>query len=261
MKRFLVAALAVLAASSASTADLGASQPRARLQRFVCQPALEPAARAVSVRAVMRPLPGTKKMLLRFDLRSKSPGASYGAVSGGDLGTWIAPGDKTLGQRPRDVWILNKQVVDLPAPAAYRFRVSFRWTGAHERVLDTAVRDSPTCLQPELRPDLLVQSVDVQAIAGKPKWDRYVATIRNRGATAAGSFEVLFSPGGVLPVQARIVQGLRAHSSIQRTFVAPVSACTTMSAPTVTVDPNEQIDDQNRANNSLTAVCPGSSGQ
>ena len=88
MKRILITAGTVLAIGGAGTAALAASSPRTRLRHFVCQRALDPAARAVSVTAVMRPLPGTKKLELRFQLQSKSkPGGAYGAVSGGDLGT------------------------------------------------------------------------------------------------------------------------------------------------------------------------------
>jgi hypothetical protein len=255
MRRFLIAGGAVLLATVLMTGQAGASLPRAHLKKFVCQRALDPPARAVSVSAVMRPLAGTRKMALRFELLSKVKlGGSFSAVSGGDLGIWIAPANPTLGQLSGDVWIFNKQVVDLAAPASYRLRVFFRWTGAHDRVLGTAVRDSPTCFQPELRPDLLVQSIAVVAIPGRPKMDRYVATIRNRGVTGAGSFEILFSPGGALPVQTKIVPGLAADTSTQREFIGP--ACSSVSAPTITVDPNNQIDDYDRSNNQMTAVCP-----
>ena len=255
MRRFLIAAGAMVLACGVMAAEVSASLPRAHLKKFVCQRALDPPARAVSVSVVMRPLPATKKMALWFELLSKTKaGGAFSAVSGGDLGTWIAPANPTLGQLPGDVWFFNKHVVDLAAPASYRLRVLFRWTGAHDRVLGTAVRDSPTCFQPELRPDLLVESIAVQAITGRPKLDRYVASIRNRGATAAGSFEVLFSPGGALAVQTRTVPGLAAHTGTQRAFVGP--ACTTASVPTITVDPNDQVDDYDRSNNQMTAVCP-----
>jgi len=78
-------------------------------------------------------------------------------------------------------------------------------------------------------------------------------------ATAAGSFEVLFAPGGGLPVKTRVVRGLHAHSNTTETFLGP--ACTAVSPPSITVDPNGQVDESNQGNNSLTAVCTGSSGQ
>jgi hypothetical protein len=87
-------------------------------------------------------------MALKFQLlaRAKTHGPSA-PVKGGDLGKWLSPRDPTLGRHPGDVWTLEKPVVDLPAPAFYRFRVSFRWSGAG-RVLRLTVRESPTCHQP-----------------------------------------------------------------------------------------------------------------
>jgi CARDB len=253
MKRVVLVAgvLGVLGSVTAGAVS-AAAPPRAQLRGFVCQHALDPAARAISVKAVMRPLAGTKKMQLRFQLLSRSR-SGLSTVSAGDLGTWRSPSDPTLGQRAGDVWILNKPVVNLAAPAKYHFRVTFKWLGARGRVLGTTVRESRTCYQPELRPDLAVQSIAVQAVTGHPNLSRYVATIRNNGASAAGAFEILFTPGGSLPVQTKDVSGLAAHSRIQRAFVGPV--CSSGVPTTITVDPNDQIDDFNRSNNSMTAVC------
>jgi CARDB len=251
MKRALMVAGVVALLGSVASAG-AAAPPRASLRGFICQHALDPAARAVSVKAVMRPVSGTKKMQLRFQLVSRSHGG-VSMVSGGDLGTWITPGNPTLGQRRGDVWILNKQVVNLAAPATYRFRVSFRWIGAHGRVLGVGVKESKSYYQPELRPDLSVASILVQSVPNRPKLNRYVATIRNSGASAAGPFEILFTPGGSLPVQTKNLSGLGAHTKTQVSFLGPV--CNGSAAPTVTVDPNDAVDDFNRANNAMTAAC------
>jgi CARDB len=203
---------------------------------------------------VMRPVPDTRKMQLRFQLYSRANAApAFSPVIGGDLGTWITPKDPTLGQRPGDVWNLQKQVADLLAPATYRFRVSFRWLGVHGHVLATAMKLSAMCFQPELRPDLLVESFTAQAIPRQPNENRYIATIRNDGATAAGPFEVLFAPGGVAPVKTKQVAGLASKARIALVFVGPV--CNSAAPPTVTVDPTDQVDDFNRANNTAAAVC------
>jgi hypothetical protein len=247
----ILAAAVVVVAVSAATVD--AATPHARVRGFVCQHALDPPARAISITSVMTPLTGTKKMQVRVLMLTRTNASRpYSTISGGDLGTWITPADPTLGQRHGDVWILHKQVVDLAAPAAYRFRVFFRWIGAHDRLLGTAERESPICSQPELRPDLLVQSIAVQPVANHPPLNRYVATIRNAGATAAGPFEILFTPG-TLAVETKDVNGLAPYARVQESFLGP--ACSSDSATTVTVDPNDQVDDFNRTNNSMTAVC------
>lgn len=256
MKRFAAMCAIVCAVGGVAASTVGASTPpRARVTGLTCQHALDPPARAVSVTAVMRPLRGTRRMQMRFQLLRSAKGTpAYAPVTGGDLGTWVSPSTPTLGQRPGDVWKLQKPIVGLTAPASYRFRVSFRWLGAHGRVLGRAVRESGTCFQPELRPDLLVQSITVESPATPPHVNRYVAVIRNAGASDTGPFEILFTPGGALPVQTVSVPDLAAHSKLRKAFLGPV--CSNAAATTVTVDPEDKVDDFNRSNNSMTAVCP-----
>src|SRR5579884_489575 len=158
--RLIVAALAVLAVCGTSTSGAGATPPRDQLRSFVCQKALDPPSRAVSIQAVMRPVGGTAKMQMRFELMRKTKrGRPFRIVRGPSLGGWLTPPNPTLGQRPGDQWIVTHPVVDLPAPATYRFRVSFRWLGSHGQQLLSAVLSSPNCYQPEERADLLVRSL------------------------------------------------------------------------------------------------------
>ena len=255
----LTAICAMLAVSSAAGAVISAtgatSAPRARLRAFVCQPALDTAARAISITAVMRPLAGTRHMSLRFDLLSaQKPLGPFSAIRGGDLGKWISPADPSLGQRAGDVWRLDKQVVDLPAPATYRFRVVFRWSGAHGRLLGEAVRDSPNCFQPELRPNLRVSSILVRALGGSPPQDRYTAALLNAGTGAAGSFEVEFTDGTV--VKFHVVPGLAPHTMRSVEFVGPV--CDPQAPPTITLDPNDAVDNLNPVH-TFTVTCPAGS--
>ena len=249
----LLAGVAVLFAATGAGA---AAPPRAQLRAFACQNALDPGGRSVSVTAVMRPVTGTRRMTVRFDLFSSVSGAAPVAIHFGDLGTWIKPDNPTLGQLPGDVWNLQKQVVPLAAPASYRFRVDFRWIGAHDRILDSAELITPRCRERELRPDLSVQSIAVTALPDHPSQDLYTAVIANQGNSAAGPFSVLFSPGDGSATTTRPIAFLRAHDSRAVNFIGP--ACTTATAPTVTADSALQIHDLNRANNALTATCPAS---
>jgi len=237
-------------------AAASARRPRAQLTDFVCVRALDPPNRSVSARAVMRPLAGTRRLELKFDLltRRRAGAAMQSVVRAGDLGVWISPSNPTLGQLPGDVWNFDKSVVDLRAPAGYELRVAFRWIGAHRRVISSEVRYSPRCREPELRPDLLVRSITVTAIAGHPGEELYSAVIRNAGASAAGPFSVLFAPGDGSAPKRHTVGLLPAYTSRVEQFVGPL--CTAASAPTVTVDSAGQVDDLNRTNNQLTAACP-----
>jgi hypothetical protein len=247
----------VVFAGGAAVALTASSGPRAQLQDFICQTALDPPARAVSVTAEMRPVTGTQRMELEFVLLSEAPGASsFSAVPGPGLGVWASPPDPTLGQRPGDRWILHHPVADLAAPALYRFSVSFRWIGHGGRVLADATHLSRTCNQPELRPDLYVQSFVAQAIAGHPNIDQYLAVIGNRGGGPAKNFVVQFSDGA--KVVTRTIALLGKGSTSTLAFQGPL--CVTSAAPTLVLDSTTVVDDSNRANNSARATCPVPTG-
>jgi hypothetical protein len=258
MKPLSATALALVVGATIAFTATGAygAAPRVQLQNFACQRALDPPDRSVSVSAVMRPLPGTQKLEMQFSLLERAGGSatSQTVVRAGDLGVWISPKDPKLGQQAGDVWELSKPVLDLDAPASYRFRVAFRWIGAHSNVIGTALRLSRSCNQRELRPDLLVKSLSVSSIPGRPLKDLYTSVIANRGATGAGPFEVLFTPGDDSAPKTRTIAFLGPGQAIRQTFVGPV--CDAASPPTVTADAATQVDDYNRANNTLTAACP-----
>lgn len=252
----------MVAAGSTLTTELAqGSSPisgssRASLTTFVCHRALNPSKRLVSITAVMRPVSGTVRLNMRFQLLGNDLGRVV-AVRGGDLGSWITPSPITLGQNPNDVWILRHPVTGIAVPAVYHFRVSFRWTGSDNRTIFSTVRLSPNCWQPDMRPDLVVESIDVQPVAGNSSEDRYVALIENSGLTEARNVEVLFAGGGAGTDQTATIPRLRAHALHREAFIGP--ACTSSYAPTVTVDPDHDINDLDPSDNSLMATCPAQS--
>jgi hypothetical protein len=254
---FLAASLSLVAAPVGATAAAQPASttvaPRASLTAFACRRALDPLDRSISVTAVMRPVARTRALSARFDLLERAAGTTRSVAGAGDLGTWLSPNDPTLGRRAGDVWMLNKTVSDL-APARYRFRVTFRWLGVNDTVLATAVRDSAGCTQRELRPDLVVRSVAVTAVPGTPSRQLYTAVIANDGATGAGTFEVLFTPGDGSAPQTHTVARIDAHSVRRVSFVGPV--CDAASPATVVADSTDRVDDADRGNNAMTVTCP-----
>jgi hypothetical protein len=203
----------------------------------------------------MRPLKGTRRMQLRFVLLSKaSQSATATVVRGTGLGTWTSPSDPTLGSRPGDVWTLNHPVIDVPAPDYYRFEVTFRWYGAHNRVLGVETRAGRLCYEPEQRPDLDALSFAATAIPKHPQKDLYTARVTDDGLTGAGPFSVQFSDGTT--VKDHMVKHIASHQVITLQFDGPL--CSSTAPPTMTIDPDQQVDDYNRSNNSLTATCPAS---
>jgi hypothetical protein len=248
-----VVTVAALAAASVSAA----APPRSQLTAFSCTHAQDPGARAVGITATMRPLSGTRKMAIRFELLQRSPGLPAQEVTGGDLSTWRAPGNPTLGQLPGDVWRLQKSVYNLDVPFTYQFRVSFRWTGAHGKTLGTATRFTHTCRQRELRPDLTVRSIAVSAIAGHPKKNLYTAVIADQGLTGAGPFQVLFAPGNTSAPTTDTINFLGAGRTRTLSFTGPL--CNAANPPTVSADSASQVNDFERSNNVLAATCPAAS--
>ena len=239
--------------ASAQTAPTAAND---QLRSLVCQKALDPPARAVSIQAVMRPVTDTSKMQMKFELlRSTASHPRFVSLHGRGLGSWITPTDPTLGQQAGDVWILTHPVVNLAAPATYKFRVTFKWLGSDGQTLATAVQSSPTCYQPETRADLLVRSLSVSPITSGPSAGQsaYVTVIGNRGLTAAGPVQVEFADGTSAPLS-RTIASVGPKSSARARFVAP--PCTTGTTLTVTVDPMQTIDEYDFANNVLTMPCP-----
>jgi CARDB len=239
-------------AYAASSAAAPVSPPRDSLRAFVCQRALDPPSRGISVQSVIRPIPGTERLAVRFQLLRRQAGAAV-LVRAGDLGTWISPQDPTLGRRAGDVWQLTKSVADLAAPADYRFRVSFRWLGRHGRILGNASRLTAQCHQPELRPDLVVKSIAVSPDSLSSTIDDYTATIENNGASPTGPFQIEFAPGDGSAPKLRSVKSLAPYASVRVRFRGPL--CSAVSPPTVTADPAGAVDDRNRTNNSLIATC------
>jgi hypothetical protein len=243
-----VASLAFCGAAAATTLP-----QKAELRGLQCRRSPEPAGRTVSVTAVMRPVSGTVRMALKFSLERRVPGTGEGfrSVPSRQLGQWVNPANPSLGQNPADVWMLKQNVVNLSAPAAYRFRVWFRWTGANGRVLSRAVRVSPVCYQPDPRPNLSVRSISVTSLGNGQS--RYDVLVHNGGNLASGPFTVRLDPPGGQS-QSAMSQSLAPRATERESFDAP--ACTSGDQVTAVADPDGKVADRNRADNTLTVACP-----
>ena len=144
----IVLALAI-GAPQLAAASSPQPPPREALNGFGCHRSSDSLSRWIAITAVMRPVSGTQQMAMKFQLlRKRAHSQAFNDVSGGDLGKWIRPTNPpTLGQRPGDHWTVQKQVVNLAAPAVYKLRVSFRWFGTGQKVLQTVVKITQNCHQ------------------------------------------------------------------------------------------------------------------
>lgn len=238
----------------AMAAPSPAAASQTQLTNTVCHRALDPTSRRLALTAVMRPVSGTESMAMMFDLeRSTTRTGTFAIVRGRGLDVWVHPANPTLGQRAGDIWRLNQKVSNLSGSAYYRFRVAFRWTGANHKPLATVSEFGPLCYQPELRPDLQVQSITVKPVSDDPSEDNYTALIVNRGRTGAGPFELELELPSAAP-HSTTVPGLAAHAKRTEEIEAP--ACTPGSQVTMIADPSGAIDDYDRANATLAISCP-----
>jgi hypothetical protein len=250
MRRILIAAAIAAAAMLAAAGAQGASGD-AYLRGFACHRSLDPSKRSVTVTAVMGTIAGTERLQIRFALLELTP-HGRALIHGGDLGQWISPSSPTLGQHPSDRWVVNHPVTGVPVPASYRFKVRFRWIGQGGQVIGRIQKETVSCRQPDLRPNLNVRLLSSEKVSGG---DRYTVQVGNGGLTGATNVQLAFLPGGGLQPVTKTIARVRSHESVRRSFVGP--ACTPSSAPaTITVDPNDLIDEVTRADNSITVACP-----
>lgn len=242
--------------TTATPADGSTTSARAYLKGFACHRSLAAGKRVVSVTAVMRHVPGTEGLKLRFQLLSSVPENGSDDVRGANLGSWISPDPSTLGQEPDDVWIVRHPVNGLAVPATYRFKVSFKWIGADHHAIHESTRLSASCYQPDMRPDLQIKSITVNPDLNRPADDRYVVQVANTGLTAARNLLVEFELTGATaagPAPQTIVS-LYPHTT--RTVKFTAAACTSATEPTVTINGNGAVDTLDPADSTLTVACP-----
>jgi hypothetical protein len=226
-----------------------AAAPAGRVVLTSCTTGLDPAARTATYEGRMRRVAGTSRMQMRFALQVRQNGAKrWAGVHGPGLGVWVTS-DRGVAR-----YSFSKGIENLAARATYRVAVRFRWLDARGRRLDTDAAVSKVCREPDLRPNLVAQHVDVQRI-GDPARRRYAVTVGNVGATAAGAFDVSFGlASGALAPQ-RVVDLGPAVSTVVA-FEGP--RCQAGSTLQATVDPAGLVDESAEADNTLAVPCPQS---
>lgn len=254
----LASLLALAAPAAAAPAARRTPAPPAGARLLACRRSPSIAARLAVVGAWMRPLANGRRLQLRIDLYQRMTGGRWTLRSDvPGLGAWIAPSDPLLGTRLGDVFKYRQSVGRLVVPAAYRFRVGFRWLDATGAVVRSTTIATATCRQPDMRPDLVLDAVRA---APSPRGDRlvrYAVTVRNAGRSAAPRAIVAATlPGDPTPNgHQRSVPRLLPGDSAVVTFIGP--GCTAGQQPAAFVaDPSNAIDESNEANNELAGSCP-----
>jgi CARDB protein len=242
----LMACLGLLVLPAAAQS---ATPPRASAQLARCHASLDAAQRYAVFSGAMRSLrAGQDRMEMRFDLFRRAPGAvAFKRVAATGLGVWNRA-DPAVGR-----FRFKQKVENLGAPAAYRALVSFRWIGANGRAFARGQHLTPTCQQPDLRPNLRIGRITASRTADKGTFN-YDVIVRNDGLSAARGFDVSLSVGGVPVVPAKTVGLLRAGQPVTLQFAGP--RCTGTEAIAATADPGGAVAESNEADNELTVPCP-----
>jgi uncharacterized repeat protein (TIGR01451 family) len=257
----LLALSAPAAATSIAPASTGAQPkpqpPTAGGRLLACRRSPAITQRVAVVSAWMRPLPAGRRLQLRIDLYQRTTGRWTLRSDVPGLGAWIAPSDPLLGTHAGDVFKYRQSVGRLVVPASYRFRVAFRWLDGGGAVVHTASVTTSACRQPDLRPDLVLDSVDATPSPRGGGLVRYAVTVRNAGRSAAPRAVVAATlPGDTTPNgRQRSVPRLQPGESTVVTFAGPGCAAGGQPASFV-ADPANAIDEADEANNTIVATCP-----
>lgn len=265
----LLAALAVSASAAPATAAAPipplahrASVPPAPApagaRLLACRRSPSLAERAAVVGTWMHPLPNGRRLALRIDLFQRTPAGRWALRSDvPGLGAWTSPSDPLLGTRPADVFKYRQAVGHLVVPSSYRFRVAFRWLDDGGAVVREASVTTQVCRQPDLRPDLVLDSVDAAPSPRGGGLVRYAVVLSNVGRSAASRAVVAATlPGDATPnAHLRTVARLEPGASVVVSFTGPGCAAGELPAAFV-ADPANALDEADEANDELAAACP-----
>jgi hypothetical protein len=211
-----------------------------------CLTAVDAVGRSATFSGQMVAVSGTSRMTMRIDVQERATGeAFFHTLNAPGLGVWrrSAGGVK--------IYKYLKQVTNLPAPAAFRAIVSFRWVNDQGHTIKRAQRHTPTCEEPDTRPKLVVTQVRASPLGGLQA--DYLVTVRNEGHSAAGAFGASLGINGLpqaLPGVTSLAAGARTVLELQ----AP--RCAAGSTIEVQLDPAHLVAEAVGGGLTYTAPCP-----
>jgi hypothetical protein len=235
----ILVGLALLAAPGASAAA------PSYVKLLDCSRGHDSQNRGALFRGVMRSVPGTGRMAMRFTLQERSGGGPWRVLKAPGLGVWrrSRAGVRRFAHRQR--------VVALPAGSTYRVVVSYRWYSGDGDLIRRAKRRSGTCRQPGTLPDLRVARIGASPLEGSPGLVRYVVHVRNRGGAPAVRFGVRLAVDGDV-VDTRPVERLSPGALARVAFVGP--ACRV--GVEGLADANDTVREGDERDNALSGPCP-----
>lgn len=241
----LVAALLVPAAAA------GAKTPALKHSRATLV-SCDTEANTAVFRGALTTVRKARSLQMRFALQARpAKGGAFKHVVAPSFDQWLtsSPGKKAF--------VYDKRLEALAAGTSYRAVIRYRWRAADGHVLARAFRMTPTCTQPDDRPNLRATRIAVRP--GISRGARtYLVRIANRGAGEAPAFATSLTVGGNT-LTGSMGGPLAARSATTLAFLAP--KCKAGSTLTATVDTGDAVDERNETDNRLTVPCPTRAGR
>jgi hypothetical protein len=182
------------------------------------------------------------RMRMRFDLERRRPGERHWhRIQAPGFGVWERARPKVAG------FVFTKRVTSLPVPAAYRALVRFAWLTAGGATRRRAYARTPSCRQPDLRPDLVPGALTA-VLDRQPGLADYTLVVRNAGRSQAGPFSVRVGTASVevAPLDA----------GAERAVPVVGLACVPLTPLVVRVDADRRVDESEEAGNGARRQCP-----
>jgi hypothetical protein len=184
---------------------------------------------------------------MRFDLEERTAKRRWRRIHAPGFTGWVR--SKSSGASG---FAYTKRIERLRQGRTYRALVRFRWYDEDGELQRSATRRTTECDQPDQRPDLRVESMEVLPASGGDA--RYAITVVNDGLTAADAFTVgLTTPGGDA---AREVAGLAAGD--RTTVELRAGACSPTDRGQADVDVKDTVGEADERNNRYLTFCPSS---
>jgi hypothetical protein len=238
----LIAGASIASAASATTS----TTPLTSATLTACVTGTTPAQRSASFSAEIQAVPRARTLAVSFSLYQRT------TLAGG----WVAVSAPGF-----DVWqdskggissfTANENVIDLPAPAAFRAVVHFRWLDRRHRVVRRDERVTPSCVLTLPEPNLFVARLSRSADGAGNGTSFYNVLVRNSGV-AVGPFSVALTVGqtAVAPLT---VASLGAGASQAVQFTGP--RCTAGTTVTAQIDPSGAIAEPANPDRTVSIVC------
>jgi CARDB len=245
----LIAATATLIAGAAIASAASATTPTTPLISATvtaCVSGATAAERSADFSAEIQTVPGARTLAVSFSLYQRTTLAGgWVAVSAPGFDVWQ---DSNAGI---GAFTAKENVVDLPAPAAFRAVVHYRWLDRHHRVVRRAERVTPNCVLTLPEPDLFVARLSRAADGAGNGTSFYDVLVRNSGI-AVGPFSVALTVGqtAVAPLT---VSSLGAGASQAVQFTGP--RCTAGTTVTAQIDPSGAIAEPANPDRTVSIVC------